>query len=401
MGKELNNKYLVFGVVAALMLYVAVLLLAPKPIDWRLSFSKDDKIPYGNSIIYSELKQLFPEEDIQTTHSPLFNFWDENNTQNTGVIYINDAFKPDELDLSKILEIAEKGNNIFISAVEFSKKMQDTLRFKLDDNYSFQLNQHDSVKLNLVNPKLKSAWGYFYKKGYHKTYFQSYDTLKTTVLGLGENAKTNFIKMKFGEGNFFINTNPLAFTNYNLLIGENYEYAFKCLSYLSKGPVIWDEYYKQGAAISGSEFRYILSQKALRYAWYIMVFGILLYMIFGAKRRQRIIPIINAPQNTTLTFIETIGRLYFRKRDHLDIAKKKYNYLLEFLRSKYYIETSHITPELCDEIAEKCEVPHRTVKQLFDIAIKLQQVKSISEEDLEQFNKKIEFFYSKCRSTKK
>ena len=50
-----------------------------------------------------------------------------------------------------------------------------------------------------------------------------------------------------------------------------------------------------------------------------------------------------------------------------------------------------------EEIAEKCNVPQRTVKQLFDIATNLNNATSISEEDLEQFNKKIEFFYQKCK----
>ncbi|MGQ1785960.1 MULTISPECIES: DUF4350 domain-containing protein [unclassified Saccharicrinis] len=401
MGKGIHNKYLVFGVTAAFMLYLMVLIISPGQIDWSLSFSKDDKIPFGNSILFDELEQLFAKEDIKTAHTPIYNFLKDRRLEGAGIIYINDSFEPDKFDLGKMLNVVESGNNIFIAAVEFSEQVKDTLGFKMDEDFSFRLMQQDSIQLNLVNPKLKSPWGYHYKRAYHRAYFQSYDTLKTTVLGLGEKAKTNFIKIKYGAGNFFINTNPLAFTNYNLLIGENYEYVFKCLSYLPGAEVIWDEFYKQDAPISGSEFRYILSQKALRYAWYIMFFGILIYMVFAAKRQQRMIPIINAPENTTLTFIETIGRLYFRKRDHLDIAKKKYTYFLEFLRTKYYIDTANINSELYDAIAEKCEVPIRTVKQLFDIAVKLQQVKSISEEDLEQFNKKIEFFYDKCRTTKK
>lgn len=400
MAKQMKNKVLVYGVVAVFALYVVILTLTPTPINWSYSFSKNDKIPFGNSILFEELGQLFPAEQIKTSHSAIYNFLEDSVDEKQSIIYINDRFNADELDVGKLLDIVEGGSSVFVAAIQFSKVFKDTLGFKVDESMDFNLMRQDSTVLKLVNQKLKTPWGYNYTKGFHKVSFESYDTLRTSVLGINEQAKTNFVRINYGSGNFYINTNPLAFTNYNLLKDNNYEYVFKSLSYLPYSSVIWDEHYKQ-KALSASPFRYILSQKALRYAWYLLLFGILTYMVFGAKRRQRIIPVVTAPQNTTLTFIETIGRLYFRKQNHLDIAKKKYTYFLEFLRSKYFIQTSEISTELYNEIAEKCDVPHRTVKQLFEIAQKLEQVKSISEEDLDQFNKKIEFFYDKCKANKK
>ncbi|WP_066629832.1 DUF4350 domain-containing protein [Labilibacter marinus] len=400
MAKQMKNKVLVYGVVAVFALYVVILTLTPTPINWSYSFSKNDKIPFGNSILFEELGQLFPAEQIKTSHSAIYNFLEDSVDEKQSIIYINDRFNADELDVGKLLDIVEGGSSVFVAAIHFSEVFKDTLGFKVDESMDFNFMGQDSTVLKLVNQKLKTPWGYKYTKGFHKVSFESYDTLRTSVLGINEQAKTNFVRINYGSGNFYINTNPLAFTNYNLLKDNNYEYVFKSLSYLPYSSVIWDEHYKQ-KALSASPFRYILSQKALRYAWYLLLFGILTYMVFGAKRRQRIIPIVTAPQNTTLTFIETIGRLYFRKQNHLDIAKKKYTYFLEFLRSKYFIQTSEISTELYNEIAEKCDVPHRTVKQLFEIAQKLELVKSISEEDLDQFNKKIEFFYDKCKANKK
>ncbi len=397
----MNNKYLVWGLLLCFMLYITVLIITPGEIDWSLSFSKSDEIPFGNSILFEELEQLFPKDSIQTSHSPIANFLDDRDLQDGSVLFINNRFEPDKFDFKKMLNLAELGNHIFIAAVYFSQQVQDTLGFKTEGNFSFELMKEDSICLNLVNPKLKSPWGYYYKKAYSNTFFQSYDTLKTTVLGLGDKAKTNFIRIQYGKGYFYVNTNPKAFTNYNLLIRNNYEYVFKCLSYLPQRALIWDEYYKQEAPISGSEFRYILSQKSLRYAWYILFFGILIYMVFAAKRQQRMIPIVKPPENSTLTFVETIGRLYFRRKDHLDIAKKRYRFFLEFLRTQYYVDTASLNAETYDEIATKCDVPLRTVQQLFDMGKRLVEVKSISEEDLEQFNKKIEFIYDKCRDEKK
>ncbi len=400
MAKPVHNKYLLIGFSLALIAYIAALFLTPRPIDWSLSFSNKDKIPYGSSILFAELEQLFSEGEIKTLHSPIYNYSQQTNQNSTSFIYINDYFKPDDLDLNKMLEMVDSGANVFISAVDFSDKVKDTLRFSVDEEVFSTAESKDSTILNFTNPKLKSSKGYTYNKAFHKVYFQSYDTLKTTVLGIDNDTLTNFIRIEYGPGNFFINTNPLAFTNLNLLIGQNYEYAFKCLSYLPNAAVVWDEHYKQKDAVSGSEFRYILSQKALRYAWYLLLFALLIYMIFGGKRRQRMIPIVKPPQNTSLAFVETIGRLYFRKKVHLNIAKKKYMYFLEFLRTKYYIDTNHLGSEMHKEISEKFEVPNSTVKQLFNMAQRIHQSQSISEEDLIQFDKKIEFFYDRSRRKK-
>lgn len=400
MAKSLKNKYLFIGFSVALMAYIAALIIAPRPVDWSLSFSKKDKIPYGSSILFAELERLFPTGEINTMHSPIYNYAQNTSLNSTSFIYINNFFKPDDLDLNKMLEMVKLGSNVFVAAVEFADKLQDTLRFKVGEDTFFPPGRYDSISLNLVNPKLNIGSGYPYKKAFQKAYFQSYDTLKTTVLGVRDTAKVDFVRIKYGEGNFFVNTNPLAFTNYNLLMGVNYEYAFKCLSYLPNAAVIWDEHYKQKDTVSGSEFRYILSQKALRYALYLLLFSLLTYLIFGAKRRQRMIPIVKPPQNTSLSFVETIGRLYFRRKDHLNIAKKKYTYFLEFLRTKYFVDTNHIGSEMYSEVSEKFEVPQSTVKQLFNMAQRLLQSQSISEGDLMQFDKKIDFFYDRSKRKK-
>ena len=43
-----KNKYLLWGIVAGFIIYLVILILNPKPVDWSLSFSKDDDIPYSS-----------------------------------------------------------------------------------------------------------------------------------------------------------------------------------------------------------------------------------------------------------------------------------------------------------------------------------------------------------------
>jgi len=63
------------------------------------------------------------------------------------------------------------------------------------------------------------------------------------------------------------------------------------------------------------------------------------FMIFNAKRKQRVVPIIKPLANTTVDFTKTIGNLYFQEGDHQNIIDKKIIYFLEKIRNEYLIET--------------------------------------------------------------
>ena len=63
-------------------------------------------------------------------------------------------------------------------------------------------------------------------------------------------------------------------------------------------------------------------------------------MIFNAKRKQRVVPIIQPLQNTTVDFAKTIGNLYYQEGNHQNIIDKKIIYFLEKIRHDYLIETT-------------------------------------------------------------
>ena len=136
----------------------------------------------------------------------------------------------------------------------------------------------------------------------------------------------NFVKINFGENNgaFYIHTNPFAFTNYHLLDTKE-DYAATVLSFLPKQQVIWDNYYKSGRKIISSPLHYILTSPALKWAFYTSVFTLLLFVIFRGKRTQRIIPVVEPLENSTVEFTQTIGELYYQSGDYTNIISKKSN----------------------------------------------------------------------------
>ncbi|WP_430815829.1 DUF4350 domain-containing protein [Carboxylicivirga sp. RSCT41] len=396
MGKRSGNITLI-GVPLLVVIVALVLAYSPKPIDWSLSYSKQDTQPYGSKLLYELLPVLHSESAIKTSHGAIHEFFDDE-TETSNLIIINKGFYPEPADIEKLEELLFEGHDVFIAAQDFSDNVKEWLDIDYHQSISFNIPTHDSVSFNLANRRLQKPLGYWYKKGITDNYFNSYDTLQTTVLGINNSGKTNFIRIKQGEGWLYINLNPQAFTNYQLLLNDNADYAFKCLSYLPDEAIVWDEHYKiKYKHLPKSQLSFILDRRPLRLAWYLLLIGIVIFFLFESARRQRFIPIVKPPVNSTVTFIETIGRLYFSRKNHLDIAKKRFSYLQEYIRSKYYINTSEMNEDLYQQLAEKSCLPIRAIRQLFDLGHNLDKTQHISEEDLEQFNRRIEFFYEQCK----
>ncbi|MDN5291987.1 MAG: hypothetical protein PWQ06_2226 [Anaerophaga sp.] len=394
-----KEKILTWAVAVGLLLLIIAAVFAPRPIDWSYSFSKSDRIPFGNNLVFESLTDLFPEKEIVTSWTPPHAFLDNKIPLNTNFIYINGRIKTEPEDAEEILKTASAGNHIFIAAERIFGALADTfkLEYKPDLLPNMDFFASDSVGFYFSNKKLRSGFGYWYPRWMTRFYFSRYDTARTTVLGHDNKGNTNYIRIKFGDGYFYLHSNPVAFTNYHLLSRNNSEYIFKSLSYLPAQSTVWDEFYKPRSMHQEGLFDYILDNRSLRMAWYTLLFGIIMLMFFGSKRVQRPIPVIKRPQNTSLSFIETLARLYYRRHDHLDIARKRFTYFLEFLRSRYFINTAVDENRIISEVSRKSGVSERSVAALFNMGNRLWNLRQISQEDLEQFNRQIDFFYNNCR----
>ena len=281
----------------------------------------------------------------------------------------------------------------------FGDLLSDTLGFEISGSFrdSASLMFH-AEGINFVNPRLKSDSSYHFKKVFENTYFSKFDRNTSTILGTNNKKQPDFIKLRFGKGNIYIDIVPMAFTNYALLY-DNYEYAFKALSYLPDQPLIWDEYYKPGKHASSSMLRYILSEPALKTAYLVLIFTLLLYVLFESRRQQRIIPVIKPLANTTLEFTETLSRLYLQKGNNKDICLKRFNYFKNFVRTRYFFTAvTSETEEFYDKLAGKSGAEKKLIKKIFEQARAIEGLSQISDTLLLQFNKNLELFYQQVKN---
>ena len=389
----------------------------PKPVDWTPSFSNSDKIPYGTYVLFDRINDLFPNEKIELVKTPIYNQINkraerrsENESKDGSYVFINDVFSISELDANLLFEYVEEGNNVFISAMDFDlTSIGDTFKLRTEQRYFItEANQDDpndplesEPGNNFVHPDLATPFGYPSRGRYVDTYFSSYDSTAALVLGVDKSDKANFIKMPYGKGDFYFTSSPYVFTNYNMLHVSGMEYASKVISHLEPGPVYWDEYYKSGRKETTTSLRYFLSHEALKWMTYLIVLGSLIFVIFEGKRKQRVIPILESKDNSSIEFVEAISDLYLSKNNHRDLAEKKIKYFYEYLRTNLNIREIKHGKELINQISSKTGIAEKEVDRLLLIIRNINEKPTIFDTELILLNRRIDEFYQEAETITK
>ena len=382
----------IFGI--ALLGIVITELVRPKPIDWRASYISTDKIPFGGLVLFEEATSLFKNDEIEKIDKDPYEFLtDSTYAQNSAYIFINDEIFFDERQTDEILKYVESGNTVFIASRSIGYILRDSLGIESTANYNIL---EEEIRPQFFSPSLKQDSLPAFKKGVFKASFIEIDTLNTTALGYYENSESvlgdlNYVKINFGKGQFLLHNLPEAFSNYYLLEG-NEQYAANVFSYIDADKIYWDEYLKSGRKVVTSPMRFVLDQAPLTWAYYVLIGGLLIFVLFKGKREQRIVEVIEPLENTSVEFTKTIGDLYFQHKDYSNIIAKKITYFLETLRSKYYVNTNEITEDFIKKLALKSGNTLEKTQKLMHLIKHLKEKSVHSEADLLELNKQIEAF---------
>ncbi|MDB5013390.1 MAG: hypothetical protein JWQ25_1592, partial [Daejeonella sp.] len=322
---------------------------------------------------------------------PIFNVFKEDHIKNGSYIIVAGTVKLDEYDFKELTNYMQKGNNVFIASYYLSQYLNDTLKISINSALA------STTKLRFTNKNIDTKL-YSFDRGIGDQFFSKYDTAKATILGVNQDKKPVFLKYKFGAGALYLMPSPKLLSNYAILKPSGADYAAKALSHLKiGGDIIWDDYASLGRDEEASLFRVFFYHHDLRNAYYIALFSLLAFVLFEMKRRQRIIPVISPLKNTTVEFVELIGKVYYQQRDHADIGKKKINYLLEYIRTNHNIRTNIIDKEFNNTLIAKTGFDAAFIGELLmNVNFCLSSTK-LSDQQLIDLNKIIEEFYKKSR----
>ncbi len=206
----------------------------------------------------------------------------------------------------------------------------------------------------------------------------------------------NFVRYTMGKGHLTIHAAPLVLSNYFLMQDNNVCYLTGIWQSLSDDitNIYWDSYYKRSGESSqpGVLWRF----PATRLAVILAIFAMLMYILFEGKRKQREIPVIAALKNESVSFVETVGRLYFNKGNHNNLAEKMSTQFLEWVRLNYFINTNLLDENFIHQLTIKSGKPESTVRGLVEMITDVKKsATKIDDAYLYQLYNTIQLFYKK------
>lgn len=392
MNRTVKLYALIFVIVLGIL---AVLELSKKEIlDWRKSYDTEKKTPFGLYVFDQEIKNILGNEINKVNISPYEYYHGKESNGLENILVIEKEI--DKESQKKILKQVAAGSDLMIISDHPIGLITDSLKL----GYSTSLNYEDVNILKLTDSRLKNDSIIIDKLPGRRGFSSIND--KIEILGYTESKDSDtkklnkdgasFMKIKFGKGNIYIHKEPLFITNYYLLKPGNDKYAAGVFSYLSKRKTVW--FTDISVFSSSSLLRFVLLNPPLKYAWWLFLSGILIFILFNAKRKQRVVPIIEPLQNKSADFVKSIGNLYLQEGDFHDMMAKKSQYFLQRVRSELLIDTQNL-----DEIfINKLEL--KTGKETSDIINAVSLIKksldpysTVLVGDLEKLNQLLDKIY--------
>ena len=367
------------------------------------TFSKNDKKPFGANIAYRQLEAMYYRNTIRNKKQGFTKTWRDINDTASLYICIAPALHVNEEEIEAMMEYIAAGNELFISAGYIDPQLLTKIKCNEMYHGTSAEEMFSYMKSTFSNsiPDPKLLYSYYYLP--FKNYFFNLDSSNTRAIGYNEDKRPNAIVYFHGKGKLFLHCDPRAFSNYFLLQDKNYEYLQNALAFTKTVPehLYWDDYYyklwyrKKGKndEKSFSTFSEIMKYPSLVYAFWISLALLLLYILFGGKRLQRIIEQLKPNENTTVTFTETIGQLYLQKKDNKNIADKMITYFNEYIRNKYFLNTNLINEDFINTLSRKSGVNKDKVETLYRSIGSVHGSMDVNDYQLLSLQEQIQNFY--------
>lgn len=370
--------------------------------DWndawsRQAYRETSDEPYGTSISHRLLEHYFPGKSLKDLKKNVGKELPADSSIHGAYVFVGEAMYLDSQSISALLRFVSVGNTALISSKTIPSDLM--LHFYPGGCTEKEWNDYADfdttyVSVRLVPPAPDTPTSLHYARQNRPTdYTWHYieptffcDSQSHRPIGFLNDSLVNFASFPYGKGVFLLHTTPLAFSNYNLLRPETRSYAEGLLSWLPEGDLYWDAASRipeqVGRRRNMSERRkledehlltYILQQPALAWTWYILFAMAALWLLFHARRRQRIIPVLPRVENDSYEFIATIANLHFRERNYRGLGKESMKLFLAQLRERYNLfvpldpqtELPKINETFMEQLALVSEIPETQVRKLF------------------------------------
>ncbi len=329
---------------------------------WRATYSHADDHPFGMMLFDSIMAASLPNGYVYSDAS-IFEIIDEADSDGSvSLLFVNRDVRFDEDETSMLLDYASRGNKVLLVCDEMMhpafceddgampSELADRLDLLIEEASVFSFTRFkdylDSGQTDTVwwNETPFGQWqipsGLIYSavRSSEKEYAAA-AALSTSDHSVFDSSEALVCRVPWGRGEVIVMANSLLFTNYAVLTDSIAPIVMHAMTLISDRPVVR---FRQDPAVEdenrsgASPLAFLLSNRPLQVALYIALALLLLFACFSARRRQRVIPAMQEPENQSKAFAELIGSIYLS--DNRSMVAKKYVLFANELRNKLRID---------------------------------------------------------------
>jgi len=326
-------------------------------------------------------------------------------------VFIGNRFVLTEEEIDSIFAKVENGSKLFLAQHELDEGIYNRLfdnielSFEYNSLITIKTDQND-YKFHFVfqNDTIANKWRGF------KNILTSTTKSHSTFSKIGQ--LENNIALQRGKGYIYICTNPEVFVNYQLKGNNGFFHSKIWLNRIPEDQnVYWlelgrykeeseedymDEFMNGNDERDDSYLQFIFEQKPLVYAMILLLFGIIIYVIFRAKRTQPAVPYIAKKQNMTTAFADTITSIYFSDRNPyvmLNIQKKNF---YNAVQKHFFVDLSKRKEDReIKALAQKSNISESEINELIS-GFETTVVSSVDDNYLIEISKKQVEFYKRA-----
>lgn len=358
---------------------------------WQKKFEYEDKEPMGLFVFKELVTRYFDDID----HKILEQYKD---TSAINGLYFYGQNSNSSLNIDTVLNIIDKGNDVFIFSEYFPYDLNDTI----DNYYNSEYQFSDSLRINFTNDSLAFDSTFIYPFINEEFEIQnntfhllspSYDTTNNAHIVSANDSLVLFISIPFENGNLYYHALPQLFFNYSYRQPKMFEYTEKILSHLDPEYIVFlNTLTNVERSPTEHPLQFIMSSPPLKAAYYLFIIGLFLYTVFGGKRRQKAIPITDKNENTSLEYIETVSQLFYQQNQHEKLVAHMKDIFFHKMEQKYFIRKDN--PAYVEILTKKSKIPKSDLQYILDRFRNHDENYSFQADQLVSLNKRIDQIYT-------
>ena len=334
--------------------------------EWAETYDPDEDGAYGTEMLPAILRAGFPDAE----YVELERAWASEGLldgREDGSVYvaIGSGLSYADAEAAALLGFAEAGGEVFLATQAVSNAVLEPFapswclverdlfdRVLLDSLSAVTTARGERLRVPVITRREGEAkWAYYVGRD-GDCLAEAADLL--ALVGDSSSVRPLMTRLPHGEGGLTLLSFPLALTNVYASDSAGRVLIEEVLGYLPPAaPVVYFDAARRSSAwlvdrennpppeggtpssADDNILKHVLNRPPLAAAWYALLLGGVAFLAVGAKRRQRVIPLVRPRRNTTHEHLGNVSRLYLASPDNARMARKQLALFETWCRTRF------------------------------------------------------------------